>query len=93
MRNLTMKSLWVAGALLLGACGGTEASNAPGDDPTMGESQASLGYDESIHCLVSSSMIRCANGMYAYAQWSDELGSWYIERNACGPRGPIVCPL
>ncbi|WP_338870303.1 hypothetical protein [Myxococcus stipitatus] len=93
MRSGMKKSLWLAGALLLGACGGTEAPTPPEDTPAVGESQAALGYDESIHCLVSSSMIRCASGMYAYAQWSDELGSWYIERNACGPRGPIICPL
>ncbi|QSQ10861.1 hypothetical protein [Myxococcus landrumensis] len=86
-----MKSLWVAGTLLLAACGGAEA---PEDTAPLGESQSALEYDESIHCLVSSSMVQCPGGVYAYAQWSDTMGSWYIERDACGSQYyPLLCAL
>ncbi|MCE9674073.1 hypothetical protein LY474_40410 [Myxococcus stipitatus] len=81
------KGPWVALALLT-ACGG--AGGAPSlEDPASGP--RAQGYDAAQHCLVDSSQVLCPSGIYAYAQWSDEVG-WYIERDACGT-GPTVCPL
>lgn len=96
MRTWTMKGLLLAGALLAG-CGGAEVeTGAPATSPEAPEqgqvSAMAPAYDENIHCLVRTSSIRCNSGLNMYSYWSDEVG-YYINRNVCGSRGPIICPL
>ncbi|MCP3058483.1 hypothetical protein LXT21_06845 [Myxococcus sp. K38C18041901] len=94
MRSWNMKGLWLAGALLAG-CGGTEAldGQAEAAAPELAQTEARLEYNEDLHCIVMTSSVRCNSGIQMYAYWSAELGHYFIPRNVCGSRGPIVCPL
>lgn len=90
MRNW-LKGLMVAGALLTG-CSGVEAE-LDEQAPALGESQAALEYNEDLHCLVPGPYVRCNSGIQMASYWSAELNHWFIQRNVCGSRGPIICPL
>ncbi|AGC42505.1 lipoprotein [Myxococcus stipitatus DSM 14675] len=94
MRSGMKKSLWLAGALWLAGCGGTEAPTAPEDSAVLGESQSALEYDENLHCLVRTSSVRCSSGMNMYSYWSPTMNSWFIDRNVCSRHGgPVICPF
>ncbi len=84
----------LAAALLMGGCGG-ELADTPSEEPSTMESASQAlypEYDPEIHCLVWSKYVSCHSGPTLYAYYSEEWG-YYIERNACGRNGPLICPL
>ncbi|MFP2958006.1 hypothetical protein ACLEPN_09285 [Myxococcus sp. 1LA] len=84
----------LAAALLMGGCGAPMDEATAEPSATESTSQALYPeYDPDRHCLVWSQYVDCGPGRpTAYAYYSEEWG-YYIDRNACGASGPIVCPL
>jgi hypothetical protein len=100
MRSLSLARTSLAAlcaTLLLNACGGTEPEVTTPTAPSpsgAGEAQATnlTSCNPQYYCRVSSSTVRCANGIYMDSFWTTD--GWCIEADICARHGgPIICPL